>query len=378
MAIFTHTILLGLAVFKVDYQSLSYAETFDGFDAPRRPLKQIDYGNRLLSKISGSLELGQICDAELISVDYQRDESCDIEITASVVLILKEVNISDVDEGPELPPAPDSKIEPESYEERTRPTDLNSYTVADDSTDRVQNTAKGIPLQLWRYINGGPMLDYDDAYTCSLSNAIRSLNWGACGHALKRTNTEMIVSEDIVLRTPSWILLPKRDDSETYFYKTASSVAAVAGDDVTDTNSNGNGHTADDIQDSCDDISDNSATNGKRQKVRAHKSFSDDAGALQISETVRIRKVEPCQMIVLLDVNTSTGDIDLFLSTKLLTYHDTVLRVVASDILTTIPVVPYSNMNKTAISQGSRAFQTTLQKGIAYEHIAAHFFQIEE
>jgi hypothetical protein len=55
-------------------------------------------------------------------------------------------------------------------------------------------------------------------------------------------------------------------------------------------------------------------------------------------------------------------------------YDETRLRVVASDIFITIPVVPYANLNKTVISQGSRAFQTTLQKGIAYQHEAAIFF----
>jgi hypothetical protein len=313
MALLNHTILLGLAVFKVAYQSLSYAETFDGFDGQRKPLKQLAYGDKLLSKISESLELDQICDRELISVDYQCDESCDIEITASVVLILKEVNISNVGRGSELPSAADSTIEPESCEERSVPADLNYYTVADDITDGDQNTARGIPLQLWRYVNGGPMLDFDDAYTCSLSNAIRSFNWGACGHALKRTDTDIRMSEDIVLRTPSWTLLPKRDDGETYFYKTASS-AVVADNDVTETISNSNRHTADncdDNQDNCDDVSDNSATYRKRQKFCADKSLTDGTAALQRFETENRRKVVPCQMIVLLDVKTSTGKINL-------------------------------------------------------------------
>jgi hypothetical protein len=310
MVMLNHTILLGLAVFKVAYQSLSYAETFDG---QRKPLKQLAYGDKLLSKISESLELDQICDRELISVDYQCDESCDTEITASVVLILKEVNISNVDRGSELPSAANSTIGPESCEKRSVPADSNSYTVADDITDGDQNTAKGIPLQLWRYVNGGPMLDYDDAYTCSLSNAIRSFNWGTCGHALKRTDTDIRMSEDIVLRTPSWILLPKQDDGEAYFYKTALS-AAVADYNVTGAVSNRNRHTADncdDNQDNCDDVSDNSATYRKRQKFCADKSLTDDAAALQIFETENRRRVEPCQLIVLLDVKTSTGTINL-------------------------------------------------------------------
>jgi hypothetical protein len=161
------------------------------------------------------------------------------------------------------------------------------------------------------------MLDYDDAYSCPLSNAIRSFNWGACGHALKRTDTEVGTSDEIVLRTPSWNLIPKRDDSETFVYKTVSSVAVIERD-VREINSfcsdspdearfrqNEFGHIADDKED-CD-ISDNLVTSRKKQKVGAGKSLNDDAIAVQRSETIKKRQVEPCQMIILLDIRISSG-----------------------------------------------------------------------
>lgn len=332
----------------------------------------MDYGDRLLSKISESLELDQICDRELISVNHQCDESCDIEITASVVLILKEVYNSDIDRGAKLSATEKSAIETESCEEEIIRTDESTHNnIVEDNTDGNQNTAKGTPLQLWRYVNGGPMLDYDDAYACSFSNAIRSLNWAAFGHALKRSDTEGGMPESIVHRTPSWILSSKRDDGETFVYKTVS--ATVGECDIIQTTSfcneaqvrsNKNKYTADDNHYG---LHDNPVTNRKRQKVRVGKTFSDDAIAFRRCETVKRRQVEPCQMIVFLDAKMSSGK-------EKVTCHETGIHVVASDVFILILVVPYANLNKTVISKGSRAFQTTLQKGTAYRHDAAQLF----
>ena len=278
----------------------------------------LNYGDRLLSKIKESLEHDQICDTELISVYQQCDEASDIQVTASAVLILKEVDISDIDAESRSPRAINFTDDVNTSRERTNLTVENDQRSSDDAATSNRYTSKGTPLQLWRYVNGGPMLDYDDAYTCSLSNAIRTFNWGVCGHTIKRSDVEKRMSEDIVLRTPSWILLSKRHENETFVYAERSSTANVRRD-ATEIDSFCNHSTseerirsseakysADGSRDS-HDISDHLVATRKRQKVSDTEDLSDDAVTLQQSAAEKRRQVELCQMIVLFDVNMSHG-----------------------------------------------------------------------
>ena len=75
----------------VDYKSIKYNEKFDGFPEHMVSLSAEDYKSRLSLKIKGRLGNHQICSDELISVSYQNDNDNDIEVVASVVLILDEV-----------------------------------------------------------------------------------------------------------------------------------------------------------------------------------------------------------------------------------------------------------------------------------------------
>ena len=75
----------------VDYKSIKYSEKFDGFPQHMVSLSAGDYKSRLLLKIKGSLGNHQVCPDALISVSHQNDDENDIEVVASVVLILNEV-----------------------------------------------------------------------------------------------------------------------------------------------------------------------------------------------------------------------------------------------------------------------------------------------
>ena len=79
----------------------------------------------------------------------------------------------------------------------------------------------GLPLQLWRYANGIPLLDYkDDVPTCALSAAIRTINWKKFGHALrvKLCMERMENDSNCLFETSSLVLVPKRMDPEAFSY----------------------------------------------------------------------------------------------------------------------------------------------------------------
>lgn len=83
-------------------------------------------------------------------------------------------------------------------------------------------------MQLWRYVNGIPLLDFgDDALSCALSAAIKSVKWTKFGHSL-RVDTLANLSKvgtdnNILLSTPSWLLVPKRVDFESFAYTSHAS-----------------------------------------------------------------------------------------------------------------------------------------------------------
>ena len=79
----------------------------------------------------------------------------------------------------------------------------------------------GLPLQLWRYANGIPLLDYkDNVLTCALSEAIRTAKWKKFGHVLRVKTCPSRIEDDsdCLFGTPSLILVPKRIDPETLMY----------------------------------------------------------------------------------------------------------------------------------------------------------------
>ena len=79
----------------------------------------------------------------------------------------------------------------------------------------------GLPLQLWRYANGIPLLDYkDDVLTCALFETIRTAKWKKFGHVLRVKTCTLRIEDDrdCLFGTPSLILVPKRIDPETFMY----------------------------------------------------------------------------------------------------------------------------------------------------------------
>ena len=55
-----------------------------------------------------------------------------------------------------------------------------------------------LPLEIWRYVNGSPLLDFaDDALSCVMATATREISWEKFGHHLKYLSTTDSASDSI-------------------------------------------------------------------------------------------------------------------------------------------------------------------------------------
>lgn len=254
-------------------------------------LTTLQYREILLSKISQSLESDQICVAEFISVCRECDDSSDLEVTASVALILKELSTGEDEEEEEEIDVKNQSLENESVDDEERETS----NIEDPGPQITSND--GIPLQLWRYVNGGPLLDYSDIQSCCLFSTVRSFNWKEFGHTLRCISGEYKASEEPVLHAPSLTLTPKRDCDEIYHYSTP---AADSGDEVeSPRSSNSRKKTVNKMDsNSWSESQDEIGYTRKRRKQQLDK--------IEGSPPVR-KRVTPCQLIIYLDVNASNG-----------------------------------------------------------------------
>ena len=244
--------------------------------------------------MSQSLESDQICVTEFISVCRECDDSSDLEVTASVALILREVPTGTEDEDAE----DDLGVKNRSAEDESQDDEEREKSTSEDPGPQIPNS-DGIPVQLWRYVNGGPLLDYSDIQSCSLLSTVRSFNWTDFGHTLRCINSEYKTSEEPVLYAPSLTLIPKRDREEIYHYSTSTGDCGdeVQGPQSSSSQRNNVNKNENSSNESQEEVS--SMRKGKRTKNHL------DASA-EICPSIK-KQVTPCQLILYLDVNASNG-----------------------------------------------------------------------
>jgi hypothetical protein len=256
-------------------------------------LTVLQYREILLSKVSQSLESDQICVTEFISVCRECDDSSDLEVTASVALILKEVASGNEDEEAEDDMGvKNNSVEDESLDEEERET--SNIEVPSPQIP----SSHGIPLQVWRYVNGGPLLDYSDIQSCSLFSTVRSFNWKEFGHTLRCINTEYKASEEPVLYAPSLTLIPKRDRDEIYYYTTPTGNIDSGNEVLNPRSSSSRRNTVNKPENSADESQEEAYSTRKRKKKQSEER--------ERSPPTR-KRVTPCQLIIYLDVNASNG-----------------------------------------------------------------------
>ena len=249
--------------------------------------------------------------------------------------------------------------------------------------NELPKNLREIRLQLWRYINGVPLLYSEEASSCFLLTAIKSFNWLAFGHNIKLFDMEKNKTHKFLVCQPSLILIAVRDTRSIQVRKLSTSVNENS-DMVDDLPSFAtlprviNVPTSGSIKGliHADVIShyDCDHKTRSREDIRSKRQKSDhivdDRACCETEDVdgeIVVRKynspssnkkttshcVEARDLIVILDINTPDGK--KFSND----YYDTC----RTDFLNVVTVVSYVSVAKTGISGNNKAFQTAVNKG---------------
>jgi Topoisomerase VI B subunit, transducer len=357
--------------------SIKYSEKFSGNPQRILPLTPIDYGDRLFEKFSHGLTDDLTCKRELVSVYHHSDACSNLFVAASAVLILKSLSMKKLI---------DSKTF--DHDDESSSTVQNRRRQAFDAEESVIESLGPkklgeIRLQLWRYVNGVPLLYSEEASSCFLLTAVKSFNWLAYGHNIKSSDMEANRTNKLLVCQPSLTLTAVRDSKNTQVYKLLPSTGnSVVVDDlltcstqqseikVTTYNSI-NGKFDGTSNDDCDrgTLGGNDWMSKKQKndhivhdKASTHPDNVDERIALsevvegynsQLSSTmVGSQSVEARDLIVILDINMPDGKkLHKVLMTNPADYH----------LVDTI--VSYVSVAKTGVSGDSKSFQTAINKG---------------
>jgi Topoisomerase VI B subunit, transducer len=193
--------------------SIRYSEKFSGNPQRILPLTQIDYGDRLFEKFSHGLTDDLTCKRELVSVYHHSDACSNLFVAASAVLILKSLSTKKVI---------DSKTPNYDYESSSNVPNRRRQAF-DAETSLIESLGPKklgeIRLQLWRYVNGVPLLYSEEASSCFLLTAVKSFNWLLYGHNIKSSDMEANRTHKVLVCQPSLTLTAIRDSRNTQVYK---------------------------------------------------------------------------------------------------------------------------------------------------------------
>ena len=205
--------------------SIRSSEKFSGNPQRISPLTPIDYGDRLFEKFSHGLTDDLTCKRELISVYHHSDVCSNLFVAASAVLILKSLSMKKLI---------DSRI-PHTESSSNVPNRRRQAFDAEESVIESLGPKKlgEIRLQLWRYVNGVPLLYSEEASSCFLLAAVKSFNWLAYGHNIKSSDMEANRPNKLLVCQPSLTLTAVRNSKNTQIYKLLPSAGnSVVVDDL--------------------------------------------------------------------------------------------------------------------------------------------------
>ena len=193
--------------------SIRYSEKFSGNPQTILPLTPMDYGDRLFEKFSHGLTDDLTCKRELISVYHHSDVCSNLFVAASAVLILKLISMKKVIDCE----TPDHVDDSSSNVPNRRRQAFDAETSVIKSLGPKKFGE--IRLQLWRYVNGVPLLYSEEASSCFLLTAVKSFNWILYGHNIKSSDMEANRTHKLLVCQPSLTLTAVRDSKNTQDYK---------------------------------------------------------------------------------------------------------------------------------------------------------------
>lgn len=207
--------------------SIKSSEKFSGNPQRTLPLTPIDYRDRLFEKFSHGLTDDLTCKRELVSVYHHSDVCSNLFVAASAVLIFKSLSMKKLVDSR----TPDHDDESSSNVPNRR---RQAFDAEESVTKSLGPKKLGeIRLQLWRYVNGVPLLYSEEASSCFLLTAVKSFNWLAYGHNIKSSVMEANRTNKLLVCQPSLTLTAVRDSKNTQTYKLLSSAGnSVVIDDL--------------------------------------------------------------------------------------------------------------------------------------------------
>lgn len=185
----------------------------------------VEYGDRLFAKFSQGLAEDLTCNRDLISVYHHSDSN--LFIAASAVLILKNNAVTSASN------VVDNELSDHNESSSNILGGRQQNCIAEASAiepcpNEVSKNWREIRLQLWRYINGVPLLYSEEASSCFLLTAIKSFNWLAFGHNIKLSNMEKNKTHNFLVCQPSLILIAVRDTRSIQVRKLSTSVDEIS------------------------------------------------------------------------------------------------------------------------------------------------------
>lgn len=187
----------------------------------------IDYGDRLFEKFSHGLTDDLTCKRELVSVYHHTDVCLNLFVAASAVLILKSLSKKELIDSER--PDHDDESSSNVLNRRRQAFDADASVIESLGPKKLGE----IRLQLWRYVNGVPLLYSEEASSCFLLTAVKSFNWQAYGHNIKSSDIEANRTNKLLVCQPSLTLTAVRDSRNTQVYKLLKSAGnSVVVDDL--------------------------------------------------------------------------------------------------------------------------------------------------
>lgn len=186
----------------------------------------VEYGDRLFAKFSQGLAEDLTCNRELISVYHHSDSN--LFVAASAVLILKNNAVTSVGS------VVDNELSGHNDESSSNilggcaQTFIGEASAIEPCPNEVPKNLREIRLQLWRYVNGVPLLYSEEASSCFLLTAIKSFNWLAFGHNIKLSDMEKNKTHKFLVCQPSLILIAVRDTRSIQVRKLSTSVDEIS------------------------------------------------------------------------------------------------------------------------------------------------------
>ena len=368
--------------------STRYFEKFSGNPPHNLPLTPIEYGDRLYSKFFHGLTDDLKCNRELVSVYHHTDVRSNLFVAASAVLILRKL---DATSGSKMvnDEIPDNNDEMSiNLPSRLGQAFIAEVPAMEPYPDAVPNNLSEIRLQVWRYINGVPLLYSEEATSCCLLTAVKSFNWLAYGHNIKYTDMEMDRTHKLLACQPSLMLIGVRNSRKTQVCKLLSSVGIISklvdefpscaippremgatlfesisgrSDGVCTSNDSSDHQTRSgndwmSKKQKNDHVVDDRANNepgNVDQEMAVDEVVQENSSQLSTTATLR-HSFEARDLIVILDVNTPDGK-------KIIKNYDDNCQAKLDNIDS---VVSYVSVAKTGISGNSKAFQNAVNKGL--------------